>query len=80
MYYRDWVCVPNDDELKKSILKEAHSGSFAMHPDSTKILGFKDFILVVLNEKRYIEICDQVYGVSKSEGRTSSSFGIIAAY
>ena len=37
LYYRDWVCVPNDDELKKSILKEAHSGSFSMHPGSTKI-------------------------------------------
>ena len=35
LYYRDRVCVPNDDELKKSILKEAHSGSFAMHPIST---------------------------------------------
>ena len=32
MYYRDWVCVPNDDGLKKSILEEEHSGSFAMHP------------------------------------------------
>ena len=32
-----WVCVPNDDELKKSILEEAHSGSFAMHPDSIKM-------------------------------------------
>ena len=31
LYYRDRVCVPNDDELKKSILEEAHSGSFAMH-------------------------------------------------
>ena len=28
VYYRDWVCVPNDDELKKSILEEAHNGSF----------------------------------------------------
>ena len=37
LYYRDWVCVPNDDELKKSILEEAHSGSFAMHPGSTKM-------------------------------------------
>ena len=37
LYYRDRVCVPNDDELKKSILKEAHNGSFAMHPDSTKM-------------------------------------------
>ena len=37
MYYRDRVCVPNNDELKKSILEEAHSGSFAMHPGSTKM-------------------------------------------
>ena len=25
VYYRDQVCTPNDDELKKSILEEAHS-------------------------------------------------------
>ena len=37
LYYTDRVCVPNDDELKKSILEEAHSGSFAMHPGSTKM-------------------------------------------
>ena len=37
VYYRDRVCVPNDDELKKSILEEAHSGSFSMHPGSTKM-------------------------------------------
>ena len=28
LYHRDQVCVPNDDELKKSILEKAHSGSF----------------------------------------------------
>ena len=37
LYYRDWICVPNDDELKKSILEEAHCGSFPMHPGSTKM-------------------------------------------
>ena len=37
MYYRDQVCVPNDDELKKSILEEAHRVSFAMHPGSIKM-------------------------------------------
>ena len=37
LYYRDRVCVPNDDELKKSILEEAQSGSFSMHPGNTKI-------------------------------------------
>ena len=37
VYYKDRVCIPNDDELKKSILEQAHSGSFAMHPGSTKM-------------------------------------------
>ena len=36
-YFKDRVCVPNDSELKKAILEEAHSGSFAMHPGSTKM-------------------------------------------
>ena len=37
LYYKDRVCVPNDCELKKSILDEAHSGSFSIHPGSTKM-------------------------------------------
>ena len=37
IYYKDRVCVPNDSELKKAILEEAHSGSFAMRPGSTKM-------------------------------------------
>ena len=31
---------PNDSELKKAILEEAHSGSFAMHPGNIKM--YKD--------------------------------------
>ena len=37
LYYKDRVCVPDDDELRKLILEEAHSGSFAIHPGSTKM-------------------------------------------
>ena len=35
---------------------------------------------MVRNEKRCFIIHDQVLSVSKSEGKASSSFGIIAAY
>ena len=35
--YKARVCVPDDDELRKAILEEAHSGSFAIHPGSTKM-------------------------------------------
>ncbi|KAJ4718964.1 Retrotransposon protein, putative, Ty3-gypsy subclass [Melia azedarach] len=31
------LCVPNDLELKKQILEEAHSSAYAMHPGSTKM-------------------------------------------
>ena len=37
LYYKDRVCVPNDDGYKKSILEDAHSGSFTIHPGSTKM-------------------------------------------
>ena len=40
LYYKDRVCVPNDSELMKAILEEAHSGSFAMHPSSTKMYQY----------------------------------------
>ena len=37
LYYKGMVCVPNDCELKKAILDEAHNGSFSIHPGSTKM-------------------------------------------
>ena len=37
LYYKDRVCVPDDNDLRKVILEEAHSGSFAILPGSTKM-------------------------------------------
>ena len=37
LYYKDWVCVPDDNDLRKAILEETHSGSFSIHPGSTKM-------------------------------------------
>ena len=37
LYYKDRVCVPDDNGLRKAILEEAHSGSFAIHPGNTKM-------------------------------------------
>ena len=37
LYYKDRVCVPDDNDLRKAILEETHSGSFAIHPSSTKM-------------------------------------------
>ena len=35
LYYKVRVCVPDDNDLRKFILEEAHSGSFSIHPSST---------------------------------------------
>ena len=37
LYYKDRVCVPGDNDLRKAILEEAHSGSFSIHLGSTKM-------------------------------------------
>ena len=37
LYYKDRVCVPDDNDLRKAILEEAHSESFSIHPGSTKM-------------------------------------------
>ena len=37
LYYKDRVCVPDDNDLRKAKLEEAHSGSFAIHPGNTKM-------------------------------------------
>ncbi|XP_050898324.1 uncharacterized protein LOC127105200 [Lathyrus oleraceus] len=31
------ICVPNDVELKRKVLEEAHKGAFTIHPDSSKM-------------------------------------------
>ncbi|XP_017628632.1 uncharacterized protein LOC108471541 [Gossypium arboreum] len=35
--FRGRICVPNDADLKQSILREAHSSPYAMHPSENKM-------------------------------------------
>jgi len=37
LHYKGRLCVPDNGELKASILKEAHTSVYAMHPGSTKM-------------------------------------------
>ncbi len=37
LYYKGRVCVPDDRELKTSILKKAHTNAYAMHPGRKKM-------------------------------------------
>ena len=40
LYYKDRVCVPDDNDLRKAILEEAHSGFFSIHPGNTKMYQY----------------------------------------
>ncbi|KAL4332975.1 hypothetical protein GQ457_07G006230 [Hibiscus cannabinus] len=53
--FKDRTVVPDDGELRQTILTEAHSSPFSMHL-----------------------VCEQMYGLSESEGRTSVSVGVVA--
>ena len=35
--YRNRLCVPDVDDLRKLILQEAHNSSYSIHPGSTKM-------------------------------------------
>ena len=37
LYFQDSLCVPDDKELKKNLLFEAHNTVFTMHPGGNKI-------------------------------------------
>ncbi|XP_049403939.1 uncharacterized protein LOC125867445 [Solanum stenotomum] len=37
LFYQNKLCIPNDDNLRKKILDEAHTSPYAMHPGGTKM-------------------------------------------
>jgi hypothetical protein len=37
IWFKDWICVPEIDSLRETILKEAHDSVYSIHPGSTKM-------------------------------------------
>jgi hypothetical protein len=37
VWFKDWICVPEIDSLRETILKEAHDSDYSIHPGSTKM-------------------------------------------
>ena len=35
--FRGWICVPNQPDLRKKIMSEAHESSYSIHPGGTKM-------------------------------------------
>ncbi|WVZ70990.1 hypothetical protein U9M48_019617 [Paspalum notatum var. saurae] len=61
VWYKNRICVPDVDSIKKLILSEAHDTAYSIHPDSTKMYhDLKE--TVVWNEEEsmaeYVAVCD----------------------
>jgi hypothetical protein len=37
VWFKDRICVPEIDNLRETILKEAHDSDYSIHPGSTKM-------------------------------------------
>jgi len=42
LFYKNRWCVPNDPQLKRKILEEAHSTPYSVHPGEVKL--YKDLV------------------------------------
>ncbi|KAL4347159.1 hypothetical protein GQ457_17G008480 [Hibiscus cannabinus] len=85
LYFKDRLCVPNDDGLRKDMLNEAHQSSFSIHPGSVKM--YKDLKTLYWwpgMKSRYHGLCFEVIVDRLTKPthfilvRKSMSFGILA--
>ena len=43
LFFDGRICVPNENELRRQILTEAHETPYSIHPESTKMYqGFRE--------------------------------------
>ena len=62
LWFEDHVYVPNDPEIRKLILQEAHDSPYSIHPGNTKMyLDLKDIFWWTGMKKdiaEYVAVCD----------------------
>ena len=62
LWFEDRVYVPNDPEIRKLILQEAHDSPYSIHPGNTKMcLDLKDTFWWTGMKKdiaEYVAVCD----------------------
>ena len=77
LWYKERLCIPDKKELKKNILREAHSTPYTAHPGSTKMYQDLKSIYWWINMKietiKYVAqclTCQQVKVKHQKPGRT----------
>ncbi|WVZ75895.1 hypothetical protein U9M48_023914 [Paspalum notatum var. saurae] len=73
LWYKNRICVPNVDSIRKLILSEAHDTAYSIHPGSTKMYYDLKERFWVYGMKRavaeYVDICDTCQRVKAEHQR-----------
>ena len=67
LYFRNRLCVPPNNELKKKFLYEAHNTVYTMHLGGNKMYQDETVLLVERNEKGCDRVCAQMFDLSASK-------------
>ncbi|WVZ64073.1 hypothetical protein U9M48_013643 [Paspalum notatum var. saurae] len=66
VWYKNRICVPDVDSIKKLILSEAHDTAYSIHPGSTKMKGSGGMKRAVAE---YVAVCDTCQRVKAEHQR-----------
>ena len=68
LYYKNKLCVPNVQELKKKLMNESHNILFTIHPRGNKMYqDLKQYYFLARDEKGYSRVCIQMFDLSASK-------------
>ena len=61
LWFEDRIYMPNNQEIRKLILQEAHDSPYSIHPGNTKMyLDLKEVFLVDWYEEGYCRVCSSM--------------------
>ena len=60
LWIEDRVYVPNNAEIGKLILQEAHDSPYSIHRKHQDVLGFEGAFLVDMYEEGYCRVCSRM--------------------
>ncbi|KAJ9558913.1 hypothetical protein OSB04_013527 [Centaurea solstitialis] len=72
-YFKDKMWSPKVDQLRSTIMDEAHLTKYSIHPVSNKCTKDYKSLLVAWDEKGYSLACEQMLDLCQDQGRTPKS-------
>ncbi|RDX76467.1 putative protein K02A2.6, partial [Mucuna pruriens] len=75
--YKDKLCIPQDQEVKKFMLEERHNTRLSIHLGTTKMYEDLKKMLWWLGMNREIDECNNMFSLLEGKGRTSKAQRVV---